>query len=77
MIAGPSGSAAPEDLISPPPSQKPVIQIADGSVEVGVGPEAHVAKVWLVRYDPRILQVAIRQGESRGSRSRTRMSSVS
>jgi hypothetical protein len=43
-----------------------VVQIADGSVDVGAGPAAHVAQVWLVRYDPRILQVPIRKGENGG-----------
>ena len=44
-----------------------IIQIANGSVEVGAGPAAHVAQVWLVRYDPRILQVPIRRGENGGT----------
>ena len=45
----------------------PVVTIAGGSVSVGA---AHAsgkpADVWLVRYDPRVVQVAIRRGENGG-----------
>ncbi len=44
----------------------PVVDIADGRVTVsGTGSATH-ADVWLVRYDPNVVQVAIRAGENGG-----------
>jgi hypothetical protein len=42
------------------------IRIAGGSVEVGAGSAPHSAQVWLVRYDPRVLEVPIQRGENGG-----------
>jgi hypothetical protein len=45
----------------------PDLAIAGGTVKVGAGARpARPADVWLVRYDPRILQVPIRRGENGG-----------
>ena len=45
----------------------PVLNLAAGEVTVGAAPRpARSADVWLVRYDPRIVQVAIRRGENGG-----------
>ena len=45
----------------------PQVTIAAGSVSIGAAPNlAKAADVWLVRYDPRIVQVAIRRGENGG-----------
>jgi len=48
-------------------SPGPVVTIGAGSVSIGA---AHAsgkpADVWLVRYDPRVVQVAIRRGENGG-----------
>jgi hypothetical protein len=45
----------------------PAVSIAQGSVSVGAAQApAKAADVWLVRYDPRIVQVAIRRGENGG-----------
>ena len=44
----------------------PSVVIADGKVQVGAGQAAHPATVWMVRYDPRLVQVPIRAGENGG-----------
>jgi hypothetical protein len=45
----------------------PAIALSGGAVAVGAGaPGAHPADVWLVRYDPRIVQVPIKRGENGG-----------
>jgi len=45
----------------------PSLTIASGAVLVGAAPmSGGAADVWLVRYDPRIVQVAIRRGENGG-----------
>ena len=45
----------------------PAVSFADGTVSVGAGqPPIRGADVWLVRYDPRIVQVAIARGENGG-----------
>jgi len=45
----------------------PVVTVGGGSVSVGAGQASgKAADVWLVRYDPRIVQVAIRRGENGG-----------
>jgi hypothetical protein len=49
------------------PASGPALSIADGAVTVGAaGKPAKAADVWLVRYDPRVIQVAIRRGENSG-----------
>jgi hypothetical protein len=45
----------------------PVVIVAGGAVQVGSAQTpAKAADVWLVRYDPRIVQVPIRRGENAG-----------
>jgi len=44
----------------------PGIQLGRGTVTVGAGATARPATVWLVRYDPRALEVPIRAGENGG-----------
>lgn len=45
----------------------PIVKLAGGSVSIGAGPrQGEAADVWLVRYDPRTLPVAIRGGENGG-----------
>jgi hypothetical protein len=45
----------------------PAVTLAADAVSVGAAPTPpHGADVWLVRYDPRIVQVAIRRGENGG-----------
>jgi len=46
----------------------PAVTIAGGAVSVGAAqtPPAKGADVWLVRYDPRVVQVAIQRGENGG-----------
>jgi hypothetical protein len=44
-----------------------MVTIAGAAVSVGAAASPpHGADVWLVRYDPRIVQVAIRRGENGG-----------
>lgn len=48
-------------------STGPAVSIAGGAVAIGAAPApARGADVWLVRYDPRIVQVPIRRGENGG-----------
>jgi hypothetical protein len=44
----------------------PAISISAGSVTISAGPARKAANVWLVRYDPRIVQVPIKRGENAG-----------
>lgn len=45
----------------------PSLVIANGQARIGAGPApARTGVVWLVRYDPRILQVRVNRGENRG-----------
>ncbi|WP_051676540.1 DUF1223 domain-containing protein [Sphingomonas astaxanthinifaciens] len=44
----------------------PAIDVAKGELVVGPGEVPRPATVWLVRYDPREQQVAIKAGENRG-----------
>jgi hypothetical protein len=48
-----------------PPLAGPAIIVASGKVTLGAGAPAD-ADVWLVRYDPRVHQVAIGRGENAG-----------
>jgi hypothetical protein len=47
-------------------TQSPSISWTKGQLSVGAGKPAAPADVWLVRYDPRSLNVAIRAGENGG-----------
>jgi len=45
----------------------PAVELAAGQARIGAGPAPpRPADVWLVRYDPRILQVPVNRGENRG-----------
>jgi hypothetical protein len=44
----------------------PVVSIGARAVAISAGPSRKTADVWLVRYDPRIVQVPIRRGENAG-----------
>ena len=44
----------------------PVVTIGASDVSIGAAPAARGADVWLVRYDPRVVQVAIQRGENGG-----------
>ena len=45
----------------------PALNVAGGSVEIGAGPSNGApADVWLVRYDPRTVEVPVRAGENTG-----------
>jgi hypothetical protein len=45
----------------------PALSAAGGTVSIGAGAPGHAAAdVWLVRYDPRVVQVPIRRGENSG-----------
>jgi hypothetical protein len=44
----------------------PALTVANGAVEIGSGDGAPKADVWLVRYDPRTVMIAIRGGENGG-----------
>jgi hypothetical protein len=48
------------------PLSGPQVSVADGQVEVESGRAGSSADVWLVRFDPRTLQVAIGSGENAG-----------
>jgi hypothetical protein len=49
------------------PAMDATVSFSGGRVEIGAGraPKAG-AEVWLVRYDPRVRQVAIQRGENNG-----------
>jgi len=44
----------------------PAVALSAGEVTVAAAPTAQPADVWLVRYDPRLVQVPIRRGENGG-----------
>ncbi len=44
----------------------PAIDVSDGGVTIAAGKPVPPAAVWLVRYDPRVRNVAIRAGENGG-----------
>ena len=44
----------------------PAVTIRGASVAISAGPPRKAADVWLVRYDPRIVQVPIKRGENGG-----------
>ena len=49
------------------PANGPALSIGGGAVMVGAAERpAKAADVWLVRYDPRVIQVAIQRGENSG-----------
>lgn len=58
------GELAKSISTSEPISKGPTIEIAKEKVTIGKG--SGVANVWLVRYDPRTQNVAIRSGENTG-----------
>jgi hypothetical protein len=51
---------------SGPLANGPSIDVAGGRVTIGIGKTPAPATVWLVRYDPRVRNVAIRAGENGG-----------
>lgn len=54
-------------LAATPRVAGPALSVADGSVTVGVGGVQRApADVWLVRYDPRTQEVAVKAGENGG-----------
>jgi hypothetical protein len=55
-----------DQVIAQAHTQGPSISWAKGQLWVGAGKPAAPADVWLVRYDPRTLDVAIRAGENGG-----------
>lgn len=48
------------------PKGGPAIAVEGSGVTIGAGKSARPATVWLVRYDPRVRNVAIRAGENDG-----------
>jgi hypothetical protein len=59
-----SGELAKSIAAAQPISGGPAISIANGQAKIGQGSGS--ANVWLVRYDPRVQNVAIRSGENTG-----------
>ncbi len=56
-----------EHLIASTRIEGPPVNLQGGAVEVGAGrPLGAPADVWLVRYDPRVVQVPVRAGENGG-----------
>ena len=55
-----------EHLIASSRLEGPAIAIRDNVVSVGAGPAQGAADVWLVRYDPRSVNVAVARGENEG-----------
>jgi hypothetical protein len=54
-------------LATTPPRSGPALTLAAGTVTVGAGTApAGGADIWLVRYDPRSVEVAVRAGENAG-----------
>ncbi|WP_240309343.1 MULTISPECIES: DUF1223 domain-containing protein [Sphingomonas] len=51
---------------TPPLTAGPAIDAAPGAINIGPGKPTQPATVWLVRYDPRVRQVAITAGENGG-----------
>jgi hypothetical protein len=48
------------------PLAGPALAVSGGKVSVAAGAAPAEAEVWLVRYDPRVQQVAVRRGENAG-----------
>ena len=48
------------------PLAGPALSVAAGKVSIAGGGASGAADVWLVRYDPRVQQVAVRRGENAG-----------
>ncbi len=44
----------------------PVLKVHGATLSIGTAPSKQTADVWLVRYDPRIVQVPIKRGENGG-----------
>jgi hypothetical protein len=68
-FAGVGNSPAKVDALIARARTKPLtnVQSAGGRVEIGAGVAPRVgADVWLVRYDPRVVQVPVRAGENNG-----------
>jgi hypothetical protein len=54
-------------LAAPAEQDGPSLTLSNGVVAIGSGPkQARAADIWLVRFDPRTLQVLVRRGENRG-----------
>jgi hypothetical protein len=50
------------------PLMGPALSLSSGKLTIAAGaPPAHAADVWLVRYDPRLVNVAIGRGENAGT----------
>lgn len=49
-----------------PRAEEPNIEVNNGAVLVGAGSPSTHAEVWLVRYDPNVVQVPIEAGENEG-----------
>lgn len=63
------GNASQVDQLlryTPPLTGGPAIDAEDGAIVIGRGKPARPATIWLVRYDPRVREVAIRAGENDG-----------
>jgi hypothetical protein len=58
------GELAESIASAKPVSGGPAINVDNGTLKIGKG--SGVAKVWIVRYDPRVHKVAIRSGENTG-----------
>jgi hypothetical protein len=52
-------------IVKAAPLPGPAIMVGNGKAQIGAGAAAN-ADVWLVRYDPRTLQVPIARGENGG-----------
>ncbi|QWW71305.1 thioredoxin family protein [Rhizobium sp. WYJ-E13] len=64
------GNSLPEveSLLAQTPSLNgPALAFSNDRIEVGAGPAAGNADVWLVRYDPRIEDVPVARGENSGA----------
>ncbi len=58
--------AAIEALIAAQKGAGPAITLAGSTVRLGAGKASAPADIWLVRYDPRTIAVAVRRGENGG-----------
>ncbi len=58
--------AAIEALLAAPRRAGPAITLSGGAVRLGPGQPTAPADIWLVRYDPRTIAVAVRRGENGG-----------
>ncbi len=64
------GNSLPEveSLLAEAPSLNgPALAFNNGRIEIGAGPGAGSADVWLVRYDPRVEAVPVARGENSGA----------